>query len=77
METRNVNGDVLSNEVFEEKEEMLNSFQEALENKEVKTIEVTKDIKTNNDISDNRKNYVNKKIRKLHRKIAEYQKELN
>jgi len=77
METRNVNGDVLSNEVFEEKEEMLNSFQEALENKEVKTIEVTKDIKTNNTISDERRNYVNKKVRKLHRKIAEYQKELN
>jgi len=56
---------------------MLNSFQEALENKEVKTIEVTKDIKTNNTISDERRNYVNKKVRKLHRKIAEYQKELN
>jgi len=77
METRNVNGDVLSNEVFEEKAEMLNSFEEALEDRDVKTIEVTKDIKTNNDISDDRKNYVNKKVRKLHRKIAEYQKELN
>lgn len=77
METRNVNGDVLSNEVFKEKEELVKAFADELENKEVKTIEVTKDITTNYVISDTRKNYINKKIRKLNRKLAEYKSELS
>jgi len=76
MQTRDITGNELSNEVFEEKAEMLESFDRALDNKEVKTIEVTKDIKPNNVISEERRNYVNKKVRKLHRKLAEYQNEL-
>lgn len=73
METRNVSGDILSNEVFEEKEELVQAFDEALEDKEVALIKVTKDIPAMTDI---RRNTVERQVRKLNRKLQVLNDEL-
>ena len=73
METRNVSGDMLSNEVFEEKEELVQAFDEALEDKEVALIKVTKDIPAMTDI---RRNTVERQVRKLNRKLQVLNDEL-
>jgi hypothetical protein len=75
METRNVSGDVLSNEVFEEKEDLVDAFNDAMDDVEVKTIKVTKDV-VSDDLTDQRKKFLHKKIRKLERKHAVYRQEL-
>ena len=65
METRNVNGDVLSSQVFEEKEELVQAFADKLEDNDVATISVVKERK----MTDIRKKVINKQMRKLDRKF--------
>lgn len=67
METRNANDDVLDNKVFETQEELMDNVSAALEDNEVKTIKVTKDV-TMDVLTDQRKNFIEKKLRKLERK---------
>ena len=76
MQARDISGNEVSNDTFENKAEMLDKMHEAFENEKVKTIEVTKDVVLSNTISAQRKALVEKKIRKLDRKKAELVKEL-
>ena len=73
METRNVNGDVLSTEVFEEKEELVQAFADKLEDNDVATISVVKDVK----LTELRKKVIHKQMRKLRTKYDLLQQELN
>jgi len=72
METRNGNGDVLSNEVFEEKKEITEAFEKAMDNVEVKTIKITKDI----PMTEERRRTVEKKLRRTLLKAAELEREI-
>jgi len=73
METRNVNGDVLASEVFEDKEELVKAFADTLEDDDVATISVVKSIK----MTDLRKKVINKQMRKLSTKYNLLKQELN
>jgi len=75
MQTRNYNNEVISDNTYENKKELINDFEAAIEDKDVKTIEVTKDVVPH--ISDSRKQYVMKKLRKLERKQFELKSELH
>ena len=76
METKNVNGDVLSNEVFETKEELMENFVDAMEDNDVATIKVTKEV-TRDLLTNQRKNFITKKLRKLERKHKTLVEELS
>jgi len=73
METRNVNGDVLSSETFKEKEELVQAFTDKLEDNDVATISVVKEVK----LTELRKKVIHKQMRKLRTKYDLLQQELN
>ena len=76
MQAMDNKGEVLSTDTFDNTNELKEAFASKLQDENVKTIRVTTDIKSSNTITPKRKNIVEKKIRKLERKFAEYQMEL-
>jgi len=69
METKNVNGDILSQETFETKEELIKSFSAAMDDDNVYETKVIK-------MTDTRRKVVEKKMRKLRTKLDVYNNEL-